>query len=141
MTRADELRAMLTKARRYVNSAETLRQQRDYDSAISRLYYAMFYAAEASLFSIDLTFSSHRGVISAFAQHFVKTKKLSSETYQWLREGFEKRQVSDYEYLSLATDAQVVDLQSKARQFLEQIEVLLRQSGYTDSEPTTTEWT
>jgi uncharacterized protein (UPF0332 family) len=139
MMRVEELRAMLAKARRYLKSAETLRQQHDYDSAISRLYYAMFYAAEALLFSIGLTFSSHRGVISEFAQQFVKTKKLPPETHQWLREGFDKRQVSDYEFLSIAADAQVIDLQSKAERFLQYVEEMLRQSGYTDSEPTATE--
>lgn len=139
MMRAEELRAMLAKARRYLKSAETLRQQHDYDSAISRLYYAMFYAAEALLFSVGLTFSSHRGVISAFAQQFVKTKKLPPETNQWLREGFDKRQVSDYEFLSIATDAQVIDLQSKAERFLQYVEEMLRQSGYVDGGSTTTQ--
>jgi hypothetical protein len=34
MTRAEELRAMLAKARRYIASAEMLQQQGDYDSAL-----------------------------------------------------------------------------------------------------------
>ncbi len=118
MTRNEELRAMLAKAHRYIASAETLCQQGDYDSAISRLYYAMFYAAEALLFFHGLSFSSHRGVISAFAQHFVKTKTLSPEMYQWLRDGFEKRQISDYEFQTNARTSDVNDLKSKAEQFV-----------------------
>jgi uncharacterized protein (UPF0332 family) len=51
MTLSDELKGMLEKARRYVNSAEILRREKDRDSAISRLYYAMFYCAEALLLS------------------------------------------------------------------------------------------
>jgi uncharacterized protein (UPF0332 family) len=136
MTRAEELHAMLAKARRYISSADTLRQQGDYDSAISRLYYAMFYAAEALLFSKGLTFSSHRGVISAFAQHFVKTKTLSPEMHQWLRDGFEKRQISDYEFLITAGESEVIDLKSKAERFLACAEELLQQSGCTDAKPT-----
>jgi uncharacterized protein (UPF0332 family) len=42
MTSAEEIGAMLAKAARYIESAESLRRERDYDSAISRLYYAMF---------------------------------------------------------------------------------------------------
>lgn len=38
MTLRDELGAMLDKARRYLRSAEVLRLEADYDSAISRLY-------------------------------------------------------------------------------------------------------
>ena len=42
MTTADELRAMLAKAQRYMESAEALRQRGDHGSAISRLCYTMF---------------------------------------------------------------------------------------------------
>ena len=118
---------MLAKARRYLNSAETLRQHRDYDSAVSRLYYAMFYAAEALLFFEGLSVSSHRAVISAFAQRYVKTKKLPAEMHQWLREGFEKRQVGDYEFRTSIGDADVNDMKSKAENFLARIETLLQE--------------
>ncbi len=133
MTRNEELDAMLVKAHRYLNSAEVLCQQRDYDSAISRLYYAMFYAAEALLFFSGLTFSSHRGVISAFAQQFVKTQRLPPEMHQWLREGFEKRQVSDYEFALTISEADVDDLKSKAERFLVQIEALLEKLKSADA--------
>ena len=136
MTRAEELQAMLVKARRYLSSANILQQQGDYDSAISRLYYAMFYAAEALLFSKGLTFSSHRGVLSAFAQHFIKPKILPPEMHQWLRDGFEKRQISDYEFLITAGESEVNDLKSKAERFLARAEVLLQQSGFKDEKPT-----
>jgi hypothetical protein len=50
----EEIQALLDKARRYIRSAELLRADGDYNSAISRLYYAMFYCAEAILFSKGL---------------------------------------------------------------------------------------
>jgi len=40
----EEIRALIAKAKRYLRSAELLREHRDIDSAVSRLYYAMFYA-------------------------------------------------------------------------------------------------
>jgi uncharacterized protein (UPF0332 family) len=49
VTVAAEITLMLAKARKYLASAETLRREQDFDSAMSRLYYAMFYAAEALL--------------------------------------------------------------------------------------------
>lgn len=67
MSLRQELEAMLRKARRYIVSAEALRERGDLDSAISRLYYAMFYCAEAFLRARGHSFSSHRAVISAFA--------------------------------------------------------------------------
>lgn len=126
MTLGEEVRGMLSKARRYIESAETLRQMRDYDSAISRLYYAMFYGAEAALLVRGLTFSSHRAVLSAFAQHFIKANLLPKNLHQWLREAFDKRQISDYEFHTDLSDDEVLDLKKKAEQFLLKIEAFLK---------------
>ena len=74
MTIAEEIKGMLAKARRYLASAKLLRQAGDFDSAVSRLYYSMFYGAEALLLSQEKTFSSHRAVIAAFGEHFCQIR-------------------------------------------------------------------
>ena len=129
MTVAEEITLMIAKARRYIASAETLRQQQDYDSAMSRLYYAMFYAAEALLLAQGHTFSSHRAVISAFGKILVKEGLIPKHLHQWLHEAFEKRQLSDYEFLTGIGEEEVTAMQPKAAQFIEQVKSLLRQSG------------
>lgn len=130
MTLADELEAMLQKARRYVATAEALRARKDYDSAVSRLYYAMFYCAEALLLVRGLSFSSHRAVISAFAQHFVKPGLLPKEFHEWLRTAFEKRQVGDYEFVSTLDETDVAEMGRRAGQFLAKTEDLLKSGGF-----------
>ena len=127
MTLSDELSGMLEKARRYVNSAEILRREKDYDSAVSRLYYAMFYCAQSLLLSKGLTFSSHRAVISAFAQHFIKTGILPKELHHWLHEAFEKRQISEYDYAASASDSDAAILKTRAENFIVRTEEFLRQ--------------
>ena len=57
---------LLEKAERFIRSARILAADGDFDSAASRLYYAMFYMAEALLETRGLSFSSHKAVISAF---------------------------------------------------------------------------
>jgi uncharacterized protein (UPF0332 family) len=86
VTLADELRAMLLKAQRYIDSARVLQAEGDSDSAVSRLYYAMFYCAEALLAAKGQTFSSHKAVIAAFGQHYAKTGLLPKHLPHWLRE-------------------------------------------------------
>ena len=92
----DELRALLDKAAKYRRSAEVLRTIGDFDSAASRLYYAMLYCARAILLAKGLTFSSHRAVIAGFGRHLVKTCVLPDEMHRWLREAFDQRQMGDY---------------------------------------------
>ena len=45
----NEIGALIVKARRYLKSAKLLLEDGDYESSISRSYYAMFYCAEAVL--------------------------------------------------------------------------------------------
>ena len=115
-----EINLMVDKARRYLASAELLRREGDYDSAVSRLYYAMFYLAEALLLAHGQTFSSHRAVISAFGKVLVQRGVVPKEMHQWLHEAFQKRQLSDYEFLSGIGDPEVAYMQAKATEFVAQ---------------------
>ena len=79
----EEIKSLIKRAEKYLKSARILLQEGDYESSVSRTYYAMFYSVEAVLLTKGLSFSSHNGVISAFGQHFVKTgvfpKRMSAE--------------------------------------------------------------
>jgi len=130
VTVAEEVKGMLAKARRYLASANLLFQAGDFDSAISRLYYAMFYGTEALLLSQGKSFSSHRAVIAAFGELFVKSGILPKEMHQWLHRAFEKRQISDYEYMASVSETEVVDLQEKAEQFIKNTEEFLQKAGF-----------
>ena len=127
MTVDEEITLMMAKSRRYLASAETLKKESDYDSAMSRLYYAMFYAAEAVLLAQGHTFSSHRAVISAFGK-LVKEGVISKELHQWLHEAFDKRQLSDYEFITGIGEEEVAAMQLKAAQFVEKIRELLQKN-------------
>ncbi|MBI4319830.1 MAG: HEPN domain-containing protein [Chloroflexi bacterium] len=136
MTLSPEIDLMLDKARRYIDAAESLRQQRHFDSAASRLYYAMFYCASALLRARGLTFSSHKGVLSAFARHFTGPKLLPQEFHKWLREAFSARQISDYQYVVPIDDGDVLRMEAEAKQFLSSAEALLKQeAGARESAP------
>jgi uncharacterized protein (UPF0332 family) len=90
----------------------------------------MFYGTEALLLTQGKTFSSHRAAIAAFGEYFVKTGILPKEMHHWLHRAFEKRQISDYEYLTGISESVVVDLQEKAEQFIKRTEVFLQEQGF-----------
>ena len=95
-----------------------LAEDGDNDSAASRLYYAMFYVAEALLAAKKLTYSSHRAVISAYGQNFAKTKELEPRFHQALLSAFSQRQLGDYTIDSGLTRADVDSLIQDAHDFL-----------------------
>lgn len=123
-----EAQALMAKARRYLKSAELLLDDGDYESSVSRSYYAMFYCAEATLLTKGLTFSSHRGVIAAFGEHFIKTDVFPKEMGRELNRAFEKRQLGDYEFTSVVSDEDARDLLTQATDFCGLIERWLGES-------------
>ncbi len=46
----------------------------DFDSVISRTYYAMYYMVKAILLTKDIDTKTHSGLISVFGEHFVKKR-------------------------------------------------------------------
>lgn len=88
-----EIEALIQKAERYLKSAELLLADGDYESSVSRTYYAMLYCAQAALLTKQLSFSSHKGVISLFGEYFIKTGIFSKDMSKELSRAFTKRQL------------------------------------------------
>jgi uncharacterized protein (UPF0332 family) len=65
--------------------------------AVSRSYYAAFYAAEAALAEIGEVRSKHSGVVAATAQLLVGQHGLDSNAGRLLRSLFERRGHADYD--------------------------------------------
>jgi uncharacterized protein len=63
--------------------------------AASRIYYAVFHAARALLYSNGISPRSHEAVRSLFSEHFVRTGKMSK---------LQSKTLSDLEVLRLAGD-------------------------------------
>lgn len=100
-----------------MKSSDLLIRDGDYDSAVSRAYYAMFYVAQALRLSQGLSFSSHKAVIGSFGKHFVKTGKVRPELHQSLVDIFEKRQLGDYESRVSTDQAAAREALKKSRKF------------------------
>jgi uncharacterized protein (UPF0332 family) len=109
---------LLEKAERFIESAILPAEDGDYDSAASRLYYAMFFVAEALLAARGYTFSSHRAVISAYGNQFAKTHELDPEFHKALTSAFNQRQLGDYAIESGLGRDDVDQLISDAKDFL-----------------------
>lgn len=116
-----EAGSLIERANRYLRSALLLLQDNDYESAVSRTYYAMFYAAQAVLLTKDLSFSSHKGVISAFGEHFIKTGIFPGAMGRELNRTFSKRQIGDYEYTFVITRSEAEEIVENGKGFVAEI--------------------
>lgn len=92
----EEVRELVEKAKRSLRSSRNVLEDGDCDFAVSRAYYAMFYAAKAALLARGVSRSKHSGVIAAFGEVFVRTGALDRAHHDALRGAFTDRGEADY---------------------------------------------
>ncbi len=90
----------------------------------------MYYSTEAALLTKNLSYSSHRSVISAFGEHFVKTGILPRDMGRELNRAFEKRQLGDYEYTFVISKDESEEILEKSTEFVEKIIQYLKESEF-----------
>jgi uncharacterized protein (UPF0332 family) len=110
----------LDKAQENIAAARLLISDGFFTIAVSRAYYAMFYTAEALLFTRGLAYSSHSAVIAAYGKEFAKTGILAPEFHRQLIEAFEIRQFADYRVETSILSAEKANaIIDRAGEFLE----------------------
>ena len=125
-----EIETLMNRAKKTLTSAELLLNEGDFDSSVSRSYYAMFYAAEALLLTKELKFSSHRSVISLFGEHFIKTGIFKPELGKKLSKTFEKRLVGDYSFAPQVDEETAREIVSWAKEFIKEINGYLSKGDF-----------
>lgn len=89
--------AGLIRAREELAAAQLLAENGFAAQAVSRSYFAAFYAAEAALLSVGEVRSKHAGVVAAVARVLVRDRGLKPEAGRLLRSLFERRSRADYD--------------------------------------------
>ncbi|MDL1912239.1 HEPN domain-containing protein [Chloroflexi bacterium CFX6] len=90
---------------------------------------AIFYAASALLFTRDLSFGKHSGVISAFRQHFIKTGEFDAKWSGVYARIMSHRQSGDYDINVRVEREQAAGDISDAQAFVEEVEQWLRKQN------------
>jgi uncharacterized protein (UPF0332 family) len=101
-----------------------------YGAAVSRAYYAFFYAATALLLTLDLTRSKHSGVLAAFRERFVKPGIFSVQDSDAYGMAFQLRNTTDYQMAGRADEAEAYTIVENAQLFVEHCETYLASKGY-----------
>jgi len=124
-----EIQRYLERARLDLQAVDVNLQNELYTVAVSRAYYAMFYAATALLKSKGIDRSRHSGVISAFGQYFVKTGLIEVVFAKTLTQAFDSRNETDYGLMLIPDDELARTELDDARRFVERIESYLQEKG------------
>ncbi len=110
------------KAKRSLEAAKDLHEKGYYDFAISRVYYAMFYIAEALLLIGEKEFSSHSALISGFHQSYIQTGLLQRKYHSYLDEAYDLREEADYDWKNMPSKVLSQRQIQNAEEFLKETE-------------------
>ena len=109
MTREHDPR--LARSREELEAARVLVDRGFHAQAVSRAYYAAFYAAGEALLVMGETRSKHSGVIAAFASLVVKSGDVDENVGRILRSLFDQRSVADYGDVSVSSEQAEIALE------------------------------
>jgi uncharacterized protein (UPF0332 family) len=93
----EEVRKLLEKSAHALEVAEALMSDGYPSDAASKIYYAMFYAAQALLKSEGIDVVKHSAVESAIGYHFAKAGRIDPKYHRMLIDARKIREIADYD--------------------------------------------
>ena len=116
---------LLIRANSTLGAAKVLHNEGFFGDAVSRAYYAAFYAARAAIAQAGKEAHTHKGVHTMFNLVYVREGLISADVGKLLSRLFERRREADYDDGAMITKAQSHEALGLARQFVTYIEKLL----------------
>jgi uncharacterized protein (UPF0332 family) len=126
----NEIDILVEKSATYMLSAAALIALKDYESAASRTYYAMFYLTQALLLTENVQVSTHLGVNNKFGLLFVKTEIFPKEFGKYLSYAAQRRSTGDYEIYNRIDQETAEDLLKTADIFNAGLKAYLMEKGF-----------
>lgn len=125
--RATIVRHRLSRAAEALEEATILATEGHTLATVSRLYYAVFYAARALLATKGIERRSHSGIISEFDRVFVKSRVVERAYSRTLHQLAQKRTMADYADFAEVEPAEVMKWLNQAEDFVGTITKLCKQ--------------
>ncbi len=120
--RKEYVRYRIDSARKTFEAAKVLADNEFWNSAVNRLYYAVFYAVNALLVMNKIQTKSHSATKSQFSLNFVKTGKFDKKYGRLLAELYDWRQKGDYDNIFDYDNDSVQPLFKPVEEFINLIE-------------------
>ncbi|WP_146199742.1 HEPN domain-containing protein [Methanospirillum stamsii] len=123
-----ECNVLMEKSRERLLVAQSLHDDGYFEDAVSRSYYAMFFAARALLLTLDITPKTHRGVIVTLSDQFVKNGLMHYEIWEYLAAGETLREEADYSSEKRIDDIRSQTTLEHAKEFVRTCSQILNSS-------------
>lgn len=116
--KSDYIRYKLQKAAQSIREAKLLLENGMSDTAVSRLYYAAFYAINALLAEKGFNPKTHSGTKTIFNKEFILTGKMESRFSEFYSFLMAKRFEADYDDFVFIDEGKIQALLVETEEFL-----------------------
>lgn len=123
----DQPTILLRKAHKYLRSAAVLLEMEDYDSCVSRAYFAMLYAAQSLLLVRGRRVD--QGIRTAFIDAFVASGQLPERAGNALNLAHDMMEVADYAHSFSTSEPEAVRILQEAEAFVHSLHRLVHPDG------------
>ena len=122
---SEEINHFLRKSQHAIKVSEDLLGKGYSSDAMSKIYYALFYASQALLKSASINVIKHSAVESAIGFHFVKTGKMDVKYHRILIDARKLREVADYDLHETILRTQTLDKIAETKMFLKVVKKMI----------------
>ena len=122
--RKDQIDYWFERAQEALAESKYLRDGGYYNAAVTRMYYACFYASRGLLISRGIEASTHNGVKTMISMEFIRKGLLNIEHGATLGDLFNQRHATDYEAYAFRDASSVEFLMPKAEAYIEAVKSL-----------------
>ncbi len=123
--RIELVKYRLQKAKDTLQEIDTHIENKFWNTAINRLYYACYYAVSGLLLKHKINSQTHAGVRQMLGLHFIKTGVIPNELGKLYSNLFNMRQSGDYDdFFTFEKDDVLINL-SPAKELIQKIETLI----------------
>ena len=123
--KSEIVKIRINNAKNTLNEVNILVENKLWNTAVNRLYYACFYAVTALPYNYELDTKTHSGVQNMFGLHFVKTGIINKESGKFYTTILSMRQDADYEDMVSYEQDDVMNLIQPAADLIAAIEIFL----------------
>ena len=114
----EEVVKLIQKADHALEVAEELIKSGFHSDSASKIYYAMFYAAQALLKSEDIEVIKHSAVESAIGYHFAKPGRIEPRFHRMFINARKLREIADYDIQEEISESTASIMLDEGKEFL-----------------------
>lgn len=113
------------KSHKMLSDADAMVDQKRWDIAANRFYYACYHILQALFISRGVSAKTHDGSLTHLGQDFILSGEIDKKFGRFFSRMVQLRHKADYNSIAEVTKEEVLEMQPLSKEFIEQVENII----------------